>query len=279
MGASFSVGSIVCSLVSDGWMAFPREFLFASAEAERDRALHGLTDERGLIRAPCHALLVRATDKCVLVDAGYGDLPRRFEGEGHQLIEDLRAEGVTPEDVDLVIVTHAHPDHAGGLVRDGRPVFADVPHLVWRVEWEFWIEGDPAATGLPLQLAELAREALVPLAEAGLLELVEPGATPATGLRLLPAPGHTPGQLALEISSEGETVIFMADVIPHPLHAEHPDWLLAVELGVGEAVEKTRREFLGRATRENCTVAGSHLPHPVAVEEAGSGFRLVQTVS
>ena len=82
-------------------MAFPREFLFASvAEAERDQALEGLTDERGLIRAPCQSLLVHAADKRVLVDAGYGDLPRRFEGEGHQLTEGLRAAGVAPEDVD-----------------------------------------------------------------------------------------------------------------------------------------------------------------------------------
>jgi glyoxylase-like metal-dependent hydrolase (beta-lactamase superfamily II) len=95
------------------------------------------------------------------------------------------------------------------------------------------------------------------------------------GLRLLAAPGHTPGHLALEISAGDEAAIFLADVIPHPLHAEHPDWLLAVELTAAETVETTRRELLGRATRERCTVAGSHLPHPAAVEETGPGFRLV----
>jgi glyoxylase-like metal-dependent hydrolase (beta-lactamase superfamily II) len=258
-------------------MAFPREFLFASVpEVERDRALRGLTDEGGFIRAPCQALLVRTPDKCVLVDAGYGDLPRRFEGEGHLLLENLRAASVEPEEVDLVILTHAHPDHAGGLIRDGRPVFTNAPHLVCRVEWEFWIDGDPVAAGLPPELAELAREVLVPLSEAGLLELVEPGATPVVGLRLLPAPGHTPGHLALEISSENKAAIFSGDVIPHPLHAEHPDWLLAVELASGEAVEKTRRDLLGRATRQGCTVASSHLPRPVTVEEADAAFRLVE---
>src|SRR5262245_60992406 len=145
MGVSFSVGSIRCKLVSDGWIAWPRAFLFASVpEAERDRALSGLTDERGLIRGPCQSLLVGAADTHVLVDAGYGDFPRRFEGEGQQLIGALRAEGITPDDVDLVIVTHAHPDHAGGLVRDQRPVFTNARHLVSRAEWEFWTEGDTA---------------------------------------------------------------------------------------------------------------------------------------
>jgi glyoxylase-like metal-dependent hydrolase (beta-lactamase superfamily II) len=259
-------------------MAFPREFLFANAEADRDLALSGLTDDQGLVRAPCQALLVRTADKRVLVDAGYGDLPRRFEGEGHQLIENLQAEGVAPEDVDLVIMSHAHPDHAGGLIHDGRPVFTRARHLVCRTEWEFWTGGEPAEPGLPAQLADLAKEVLVPLADAGMLELIEPGPTPIGGLRLLPAPGHTPGHLALEISSADKAAIFLADVIPHPLHAEHPDWLLAVELGGAEAVEKTRRELLGRATREGCTLAGSHLLRPVTVEEAGAGFRLVETI-
>jgi hypothetical protein len=80
---SFSIGSMVCKLVNDGWMAWPRELLFASApEAERDRALSGLTNEPGLILGPCQALLVRAADACVLVEAGYGDLPRRLKAKG-----------------------------------------------------------------------------------------------------------------------------------------------------------------------------------------------------
>jgi glyoxylase-like metal-dependent hydrolase (beta-lactamase superfamily II) len=124
---------------------------------------------------------------------------------------------------------------------------------------------DQAKTALPPELSELARQALGPLADAHLLEFVEPDATPIAGLRLLAPPGHTPGQLALEISSGDETAIFLADAVPHPLHAEHPDWLLAVELEAGEAVEKTRRALLGRATREQCTVAGSHLPRPLTV--------------
>jgi glyoxylase-like metal-dependent hydrolase (beta-lactamase superfamily II) len=156
-------------------------------------------------------------------------------------------------------------------------VFRNARHLVSRVEWEFWTEGGlDEAEGMRAQLAELAREALVPLADAELLELVEPDTTPVAGVRLLGAPGHTPGQLALELSSEDETAMFLADVVPHPLHAEHPDWLLAVELAAGETVETTRRELLGRAARERLTVAGSHLPRRIAVEETSTAFRLVE---
>ena len=79
MGASFSVASTVCILVSDGSMLFPREFLFASvADAERD---DGLTDQQGLIPAPCQALLLQAAGERVLIDAGTGSSTRRFAGQ------------------------------------------------------------------------------------------------------------------------------------------------------------------------------------------------------
>ncbi len=94
------------------------------------------------------------------------------------------------------------------------------------------------------------------------------------GLRLLAAPGHTPGQLAVELRSEGRLGLFLADVVVHPAQAEHPDWCSVIELAAAETVEATRRTLLGRAVEEGCVVAAPHLWAPVTVERAGAGFTL-----
>ena len=273
--AAFSVGSIECRLLAEGDAWPPAEIILANApESERAVAVSGSVDEQGRFHAPYQALLVRTPTSLVLVDGGIGEFPHIFEGGGGRLLDELHALDIEADDIDLVIATHGHHDHVGGLTRSRRPIFTGTPHLLSWVEWEFWMNDSPLHEQYPPQLVEGCRAALAPIMEGGLFELVDPGLEPVPGLRLLAAPGHTPGQLAVELRSEGQLGLFLADVVVHPAQAEHPDWCSVIELAAAETVEATRRALLGRAVEEGCLVAASHLWAPVTVERAGAGFTL-----
>jgi glyoxylase-like metal-dependent hydrolase (beta-lactamase superfamily II) len=177
-----------------------------------------------------------------------------------------RGAGLAPEDVDVVVVTHGHLDHIGGLSRDGAPRFPRARHVVARLEWELWT-GDGRLT----DAETVAHAQIPPLDEAGVIELVEPPVEVVDGVRLLPAPGHSPGQVAVEL---GAAALYLADVVIDELHAEHPDWSMQFDADPLVAVE-TRRQLLGRAADEDLLVVASHLPGPARVERAGDGFRFV----
>jgi glyoxylase-like metal-dependent hydrolase (beta-lactamase superfamily II) len=275
MGAVFTVGAIECRLITDGWAKPPADLVFATAPpAERTAALAEELAEDGSLDAPYQALLLTIGGEPVLVDGGNGSFPHIFPCDAGQLVAELSAEGIEPGDVELVIVTHGHTDHSGGLVQDGRPVFEKARHVLSRTEWEFWDGDGPERTGVSELMTGGTRQALRLLMEAGLIDLVEPGVEPVPGVRLLAAPGHTPGQVVVEVRSQGDAALFLADVVLHPVQAEHPDWCMSIELGAEREVESTRRRLLGQAAEEGIRVAASHLLGPMTVEAAGAGFRL-----
>jgi glyoxylase-like metal-dependent hydrolase (beta-lactamase superfamily II) len=239
-------------LLSDGEMFLPAEAMFATAPE----------DQRGDgADVPYGCLLIRTATDTVLVDTGIGDYEHPLGGHGGNLEAALAAEGVAPDDVSVVVITHAHLDHIGGLCPAGEPRFAGARHVISRVEWNW-----SARRGSAIADAQLP-----PLERAGVLELVDPPAEPVPGIRLLAAPGHTPGHVAVEIAGE---VLFLADAIVDPRHAAHPDWTMAFDEDP-DANVRTRVELLGRAADEGLLVAASHIWSPGRVERAGDAFRLV----
>ena len=208
---------------------------------------------------PYGCLLARTPGAVVLVDTGLGPHDHPMGGRGGGLEAALAAEGVAPEDVGVVVITHGHLDHIGGLCDDGRPRFGGARHVMARAEWEWWARQDDPMVG----------EQLPPIERAGLLELVDAPAEPVPGVRLLPAPGHTPGHLAVEL---GGAVLFLADAAIDVLHIEHPDWPMTFDEDPAQSAA-TRRELLGRAADEGLLVAASHVRAAGTVERAGGGFR------
>jgi len=266
----FKIGTFECMAVSDGTHTYapptfppPAALLFANAPKEQlVEALrgHNLQPARWAEWvSPYICLVINTGEHLVLVDTGAGGLAPSTG----RLLQNLRAEGVAPEDIDMVILTHGHPDHTGGNTdAEGKLAFRRARYVMWKDEWDFWILGEAEA-----RLDEHIRQVLLGFAQKNLppiqdrLDLVDQEAEIAPGIRAVPAPGHTPGHMALAISSGGEQLLCISDVVLHPVHLEHPEWYAAVDFSP-ERVVSTRRRLLNKAAAEKTLVLAFHFPFP-----------------
>ncbi len=266
----FKLGDFQCLAVSDGTMTYappmfppPAIFLFANAPREQlDQALreHGLQQEQwSEWISPYICLVINTGDHKVLVDTGANGLTPNTGN----LLYNLKAEGVPPEDIDTVILTHGHPDHIGGNTdSEGKPAFCTARYVMWRDEWDFWMSEQAE-----IKLDEHSREILMKYARRNLppiqgqLDLVDQEAEIIPGIRAIAAPGHTPGHMALAVSSGDKQLLCISDAVLHPIHLEQPEWHATVDL-IPEQVVATRRRLLSRAAVDKDLVLAFHFPFP-----------------
>ena len=263
---TLEAGGIRCHVIVDGGRAVSPRFVFRGYDDEvQGPFVRPYLDADGKLPGRFSALLIEAPGGPVLVDAGVG----RFAGEmdaGHLLVE-LGLRGVRPWDIRTVVITHGHADHVGGLTGpDGNPVFADARHVIHAREASFWASEEAAA--LPEGSGAPAHAALTALLEAGLLDQVPGDAAVTEGVRVLDAPGHTPGHLAVLV---GEALLWAGDSIVSRLNVTHPEWTSAADMD-GPGNEATRRALLARAADERYALAGAHLPEVVRIARDGVGF-------
>jgi glyoxylase-like metal-dependent hydrolase (beta-lactamase superfamily II) len=207
-------------------------------------------------------LLVESGGKRVLVETGNGDkFPAKLKdiyGIDHDrsVAHALREAGVQPDDIDVVVMTHMHFDHSGGttqLTASGamEPVFRRARHVVQRREWE------DANHPHERNRASYLPENVTPLAEAGLLQLVDGEAEIAPGVRVVPTPGHTAGHQSVLIGApDGPKVLFLGDVVPTAVHVRLP-WVMGYDLEPARTME-TKRALFTRALEEDWLLVWGH---------------------
>jgi glyoxylase-like metal-dependent hydrolase (beta-lactamase superfamily II) len=224
-------------------------------------------DEFNRIQAATHCVLARNGDHTLLIDTGYGGKCSRREMDalalepGEPLLQSLCTQGVTPDQIDLVVLSHLHFDHAGGGVRrdpQGRlvPTFPRARYLVQQHEWETALSNAPELEGA------YPTENLLPLKDAGQLELIEGDVPIVPGLRTLVTGGHTAAHQALVLESAGQAAIYIGDLCPTSCHVRR-FWCMAYD--THPLVTRRRKpEILGRAADEGWWVLLDHDPNIAA---------------
>jgi len=261
-------------LLRTGTAVMPVHLAFGDIPAEElSDALGAEMLEAGRVATTYNCVLLDIGGKLALVDTGLpAEDPASVEPP---VVAGLRALGVSPSAVELIILSHAHADHLGGLLCNGQPVFENAEHLLSSIEWQYWVESDDPA-GLQADLyAGLREEAvgtLPPLREAGLLRLVDGDTSPWSGIDVMAAPGHTPGHLAVRVTCGTDILLYIGDAFLHEVMFQHPDWMGIVDTDRTATLD-TRHRLLELAASPNVMVAGSHLRDLGDVVTMDQGFR------
>jgi len=274
---SWKVGDVEITRVVDVVQPFPATGLIPQATPEALRDLEGwlcphFADTEGNLQLSIHAFAVRSGDARIVVDTCIGNKPRPLGmSELHStFLEDLAGIGFSPASVDRVLCTHLHFDHIGWntILEDGRwvPTFPNARYLVGETEWGFWQhEDDPYAP-------EAKADSVLPIFEAGLVDLVETRHEVTEEVRLIPTPGHTPGHVSVSIESRGERAIITGDLFHSPLQMAHPDWTDTADVDGAMAFE-TRKDFLESYADSPVLILGTHFASPTAGHIVRDGDR------
>jgi glyoxylase-like metal-dependent hydrolase (beta-lactamase superfamily II) len=253
----FRLGSLHVAALSDGvGQLWPADWFPGVPDAEWMAAV-GASNPRSPVPVNFGSFLVRGGGHTALIDTGNGERTRgQYEGAG-ELLDRLADLGVTPGDVDTVLLTHFHGDHVGWNVRadDGPLTF---PNATWHLhEDDLRYLVDPASPdGAGTRFS---RSRVLPVRDAGRLETFSGEHEPLPGIRMLPTPGHTPGHCSVLIASGPGRLLITGDATPTVAHLEHPGWTPVYDLD-GPRAAASRRALAERALREDALVTGGHFP-------------------
>jgi len=258
---SVRIGEVAVYGLSDGFFRLDGGAMFGVVpKVLWDRV--SPADERNRIRLGLHPVLIQAHGHCILVETGVGSrhdaaFADRFGVEQPPtLVASLAAVGVRPDDVDFVVNTHLHWDHAGGnvMARDGRltPTFPKATYVVQAADWEEAIHPHERNHG------SYRPEDYLSVAEAGLLRLVDGSLELVAGVHLERVGGHTRGTQIVRVTSGGSTLAYLGDLVPTSRHVDYA-WLMSYDLYPAETLEQKKR-VLPRAAAEGWIVAFPHDP-------------------
>ena len=253
-------------------------------EQHRDWIYPNHVDETsGRIIASMHSWLIESAHHKILVDTCIGnDKERMPYRDWHRMqspwMTNLKAAGVSPEEIDYVMCTHLHVDHVGWNTRlqDGQwvPTFPNAKYVFSEVEYNFWqgqrnAENPAAFNAVNNQTFDDSVLPIMGLAEMidGEVDLID------DFLHISPAPGHTPGSITLDLVSEGDRALFTGDICHHPIQVYEPGWNSAF-CEIPDQAIATRKRILEYCVENNAMMMPAHFGPSFAghVKESSKGF-------
>jgi len=255
------LGQYRITAILDGIAPLGRGFFFGVDDSAIDAAMAEAGVGPDTLPAPVSAFLLRSDARTILIDAGMGAVDILGPGFG-RLSAGLAAAGVSPGDIDTVVITHLHPDHIGGLLGPNGAAFPNAELVLAEAEAAFWLDAATAASA-PAEaqgLFQLAGAAIGAYGDA--VTQVADGAEVAPGVTLTVSPGHTPGHSLLRIDGGERQLLMVADSMHSAdLHLALPDTGFGFDTDPGQAAA-SRKRLLDMAATDKLLIAGSHIHFP-----------------
>ena len=266
----FKIGDFQATVISDGYGPIPVGPILATNASEAELApVLKANFMPPVIQATNNILVVDTGRERLLVDTGFGEKLGPSFGSFPGLEANLCRAGITPGSIDLVVTSHCHLDHIGGLVtKSGALAFPKAQFVFVDTEWNYWTgsryESDVNSSPMPDPFKQAtigaARENLPPVADQS--RFVKQGGEITGGVHYIAAPGHSPSHAAILFTLGKEQFMHMVDIAHNPVTSlQHPDWTPVFDYDPVQAI-KSRKAILDRVATDGVMAMGYHFPFP-----------------
>ena len=255
------VGDVRVTALSDGTVPQDLHTLLHRTTVAHTDALLARNFQSNSVEASLNAFLVRLPGKLVLVDTGSGQL--FGPGNGGKLLGALSRAGVEPSQITDVLITHAHDDHTGGLVKDGKRVFENAVVHIGKPDIDFFFDNaNQVRTGYDKSYFEVAQQTLKPYLDAGKLRTFIGKQDVLPGISGEIHPGHTPGSAFYTLQSKGERIVFVGDIV-HVAAVQFPDPKITITYDEDEnGAARVRAQTFASLAKSGDLIAVPHMPFP-----------------
>ena len=251
--ARIKVGSMEIVAVQDLEASFPVAGVFPDVPAEAwtaYRPIYPASFQDENLRLNIGSFVIAGGGQTILVDTGLG--PKTNPEMPGKLVDNLKADGISVDDISTVIFTHLHIDHVGWNFQDGKATFPRARYVVQQADWDhFSAQKDDA----------VVQAQVVPLQATGALNLVSGETQLTPEITLVPTPGHTPGHQSIVVSSGGERAFIAGDVGHHPAQVQETGWHVGFD-NDGPMASATRRRVMEQLEQDGTRGCFGHFPAP-----------------
>ena len=267
-----TIGDATLIALQDSWATLPPTAFFGAVDEAAWDPYRDLLEDDGKMVLNIGSWLVRSKGQTILVDTGIGGRPVQMPlHDPPALPSVMRAAGVEPEEIDVVLFSHLHYDHTGWNTTEqegvNTPLFPNARHLVQESEWQHWTN-----TAESRQAARYD-DVLAPLEQANLLDLIDGEHDITSELVGIPTPGHTPGHMSFVLGTGNERVYILGDAAHHAVQITEPTWSPNADVDPVQSAE-TRAALFERIANEDALIASGHFTFPGLGRARRNGSKL-----
>lgn len=273
---AFKIGSVRVTALSDGTVPQDVHKILQGTTNEKIDSRLAHAYQANPVEMSVDAFLFEMDDKLVLVDTGAGEM--FGPGVGGKLLKSLQAAGFNADDVTDILLTHAHSDHIGGLIHNGKIVFPNAVVHVGKPDIDFFMDRKNAEkSGYNVQFFDQAIQALKPYNDAGKIDTFDKTTEILPGVTASLHPGHTPGSAFYTLESKGQALTFVGDII-HVQAVQFPNPSVTIVYDVdSKKAAKVRAKAFSAFAKDRSLVAVPHMSFPGVghIREAREGYEWV----